>query len=309
MNKPNIQCIDLKDSWMLAQHWATQVMPSPQRWADHRCCGGTPLIIAFPDQLRAAAIDATRWLLWSFMLSVMVGIWGSIIYMTIYLLEIKTNLVGFSALKLFLCFCSLFRISRLYCFIWSKFLKLTKLKILISRSSSKDSSSNMDAFFWSFRRRKSRSRDRSRERRRRRSRSKSRERKRSRGRRSRSRSPASRSNHSRDKDKNRDRDRIRDRERDRHHDRDRDRDGRDHHRDKDRGRDRDRERTKDKERSRDKDRDGSRDKSKDSHDDRKKRSKSREVSPGLYILRSTCVCIQTVFDILVVNSHVLNYLI
>ena len=33
--------------------------------------------------------------------SEMVGIWGSIVYMTIYLLENKTSLFAFSALKLF----------------------------------------------------------------------------------------------------------------------------------------------------------------------------------------------------------------
>ena len=41
------------------------LMPSAQRWADIRCCRGTPLINPFPQQLRAAAIDVTMWLLWS----------------------------------------------------------------------------------------------------------------------------------------------------------------------------------------------------------------------------------------------------
>ena len=83
------------------------------------------------SRYRLLTFDVTRWLLWSCRLrrgaSCLHGNSGN-----------KTNLVVFSALKLFfLCFCILFGISRLYSFICSDLSKLTKLKSLIPRSSFK----------------------------------------------------------------------------------------------------------------------------------------------------------------------------
>ena len=60
---------------MLAQHWATSRCRRPSVDGDP-----IPPIIAFPDQLPAAAIDATRWLLCSCRLRYVV-IWGSFVDM------------------------------------------------------------------------------------------------------------------------------------------------------------------------------------------------------------------------------------
>ena len=107
-------------------------MLSAQRWADHRCCSWTPLIIASPGQLR----DRSFWCNQVINLIMPSEMGASCLHGNIRR-ENKTNLVVFSAIKLFLflCFCILFGICRFYSFICSKFSKLTKLKSLIPRSS------------------------------------------------------------------------------------------------------------------------------------------------------------------------------
>ena len=109
------------------------LVPSARWWADNRCCGGNPPIIAFPDQLRAAAIDVTMWLFWSCRLRWSVFVVYSkvlydankLVYMIIYILEV--DLVS--------CFSMLLHWSffMFFCFISIKFSGLTKLKILIPR--------------------------------------------------------------------------------------------------------------------------------------------------------------------------------
>ena len=68
------QCIDLKDGWMLAQQRATSRCRRPSVEQTIGAAGGSPQT---PDHhvptpirqvLRAAAIDAIRWLLWSCLL-------------------------------------------------------------------------------------------------------------------------------------------------------------------------------------------------------------------------------------------------
>ena len=118
IKNPNIQFVRLKDNWMLAQHWATSWCRRPCFEQTIGAVGNPPPIIAFPEQLRAAAIDVTMWLLWSCRLR---------FWVFVVVLKIKTSLVVFSALKKILCFCILFKISRLYRFIWIIFAKLTKL--------------------------------------------------------------------------------------------------------------------------------------------------------------------------------------
>ena len=82
------------------------------------------MINLFPEQLRAAAIDVTMWLLWSCHLrsSVFaVYMWyavNKLVYMTVYVLEIEL-VSSFSVLYHWfsLHFCILFKIGRLYSFI------------------------------------------------------------------------------------------------------------------------------------------------------------------------------------------------
>ena len=79
------------------------LMPSAQRWADDRCCGGAHLINSFPDQLKAAAIDGYLWgyfdhAVWDgqFLWFMMLYDVKKLVYMTIYVLEIE--LVSFFSL-------------------------------------------------------------------------------------------------------------------------------------------------------------------------------------------------------------------
>ena len=66
---------------------AALLMPSAQRWVDNPCYRGTLQIIAFPDQLREAAIDVNMWLLWSSRLrwSVYVVWWALLCKQTFYM--------------------------------------------------------------------------------------------------------------------------------------------------------------------------------------------------------------------------------
>ena len=89
---------------MIIQHLSTalghMLKPSAQHWADNRFCGGTFLINAFPDQLRAAAIDT--YVVTLIMPSEMVsfcGLWCCM--MPIYVLEIEL-VSSFSVLQHYL---------------------------------------------------------------------------------------------------------------------------------------------------------------------------------------------------------------
>ena len=76
-------------------------MPPAQRWADNRCCGGTPLP---PHRVSVPNKGGSYWynnLVTLIMPSEIVGFCGSLVYMTIYLLEIKTSSVVFSVLNCF----------------------------------------------------------------------------------------------------------------------------------------------------------------------------------------------------------------
>ena len=53
----------LKDVLNVSTASGHMLMPSAQRRANSRCCGGSPLINAFPDQLRATSLDVPLWLL------------------------------------------------------------------------------------------------------------------------------------------------------------------------------------------------------------------------------------------------------
>ena len=57
----------LKNVWMFLQHWATWCRP-PSVDQIFGAAGKTPLINPFPQQLRAATIDVTMWLLWTYRL-------------------------------------------------------------------------------------------------------------------------------------------------------------------------------------------------------------------------------------------------
>ena len=75
-----------------------KLMPSAQRWADHRGYGGTsppPPDHRFPRPIKGGNYWCNQVVV-VFMPSEMVVFWGSIVYRTIYILEIKTGLVVFS---------------------------------------------------------------------------------------------------------------------------------------------------------------------------------------------------------------------
>ena len=112
----------LKDGWMFLQYLATLWCRRPRAEQIIGAAGEPPPpIIAFPDQLRAAAIDVTMWLLcscrlrWSvFVVSCAVWCKQACLHDNIRLGN-RTGFVFFCAFTLsFLCFCILFKISRLY---------------------------------------------------------------------------------------------------------------------------------------------------------------------------------------------------
>ena len=98
----------LKDSWMFLKHWAhvDAVGPALSRQSVLWVNPPSPPIIAFPDQLRAAAINVTMWLVWACRPTWSVFV--VLVYMTIYVLKIElvssfsTNIVSFYILIFYL---------------------------------------------------------------------------------------------------------------------------------------------------------------------------------------------------------------
>ena len=116
----------LKDVWMFLQHWGTGWCSRPSVEQTFGAAGGIPLINPFPQQLRAAAIDVTMWLLWTcrlrwsvaYLLSILWYAVNKLVYMAVYVLYVWVCFIFFNVFTLFfLYFCILFKISRLYSFI------------------------------------------------------------------------------------------------------------------------------------------------------------------------------------------------